>query len=354
MKKSITIPAYWGILHGLNDWLAGYMLARFSIVGNREQAFTSLIIYSAIAFAGQLPLGLWIDKSQNLKDPARISFILLPATILLFPVYPFAAIILAGIVSACIHVAGACICFSDGEERISPLGIFTAPGVAGLAIGGFCMNMPQDFLWIFLFPFILTIYLILKKGIPVYSSIGRKNKTAVESHDIIMLMILLIMVLRSFLFDLLNNYSNHFEYGLLITGLSAFAGKLLSGLFADRIGWRRWLFITLPLAFIFLELGRENVYAFAFGVACMQSSVPVTLMLVYRSIPQFPATASAFGLGVCVALAGLPLYGLPALHNMFNQSRQLFMIVIALVLLIIAVIIYFVRMMKADVIKTTG
>lgn len=347
MKKNITMPVYWGILHGFNDWLAGYMLARFTITGTRQESFSALIIYSAIAFAGQLPIGLWIDKTENLKLPVKISFILLPAAILLFPLNPFLAILIAGVASAGIHVSGGCISFFVAEGKISPLGIFTAPGVAGLALGGFCINMPSGFLWVLLIPVGINIYLIIKEGIPPYSSICKKNKAAIDSHDMVMLLVLLIMVMRSFLFDLLNNYSAHFEYGLLITGLSAFAGKLICGLLADRIGWRRWLFITLPLAFIFLEIGRENVYAFAFGVACMQSSVPVTLALVYRSIPQYPAAAAAFGLGVCVALAGLPLYGMPGLHSVFSDSHVFFGLGIAGVFILIAGLLLLIRVIKS-------
>ena len=341
MKRSLIIPAYWGILHGINDWVAGYMLARFSLMGGHKESFFALIVYAVLAFAGQLPLGLWVDKSQNLKTPAATSVWLLIFSIIIFSIDPFAAIIIAGLASAGVHIVGGCICFGAAENKITPLSIFTAPGVAGLALGGFCINMNENYLWFMLVPVMLCGIIIWLKGIPLYRVSKPSGKSEIDSHDVLMLIILLAMVMRSFLFDLLNTYSQHFEYGLLITGLSAFAGKLISGLLGDRIGWKKWVFITLPLAFIFLELGRDNVYAFAFGVACLQSSVPVTLLLIYRSMPQYPATASAFGLGVCVALAGLPLYGLPQLHKAFNQPKNAFIIIAAVILLITAAIIFY-------------
>ncbi len=68
------------------------------------------------------------------------------------------------------------------------------------------------------------------------------------------------------------------------------------------------MYITLPLALILFQFGKQNIYALAFGIACLQSSVPITLLLMSRSLPIYPATATALSLGASVALAGLPLF----------------------------------------------
>ena len=151
-----------------------------------------------------------------------------------------------------------------------------------------------------------------------------------DMHDMLMIVLLLIMSLRSFLFDLLNSFVQQHEYGLLILGLSAFAGKIIGGFLADKIGWKRWVYISLTLAFILLQFGRDNIMALAFGTACLQSSVPITLQLMYRSIPAYPATASAMSLGTVVALAGLPLYASPYMHTAFSNSASFFILFIAI------------------------
>lgn len=45
-----------------------------------------------------------------------------------------------------------------------------------------------------------------------------------------------------------------------------------------------------------------------FGVACLQSSVPISLLLMHRNMPRFPATATAFTLGTGIAIAALLLF----------------------------------------------
>ena len=55
-----------------------------------------------------------------------------------------------------------------------------------------------------------------------------------DSHDMVMIVLLLLMSIRSFLFDLLNTFSGQFEYGLLVVGLGAFAGKIV-GAFSPTV-----------------------------------------------------------------------------------------------------------------------
>ncbi|MEP7319302.1 MAG: hypothetical protein ABI921_11190 [Panacibacter sp.] len=336
MKQHISTPLYWGILHGVNDWVAGYLLAHYAFAATPQQSFPALIIYSILAFGGQLPVGLWLDGKRDLKSFGIASIYLLLLSMLVSFIDPFTAIIIAGIASAGIHVAGGCVCLMVNQEKITPLGIFTAPGVAGLTLGGFCGAISGNWM---LVPIIITVVLfvlIIRNGFPVYLLKSKESNKSVDIHDMLMILLLLVMSLRSFLFDLLNNFSQQFEYGLLIIGLSAFAGKIIGGLFADKMGWKRWVYITLPLAFIFLELGRSNIIAMAFGVACLQSSVPITLQLMYNSIPGYPATASAMSLGTIVALAGLPLYASPYLHNIFSNSSPVFIVLIVVAVLIIS------------------
>ena len=52
----------------------------------------------------------------------------------------------------------------------------------------------------------------------------------------------------------------------------------------DKIGWKKFVYITLPLACLFFQLGKDNIYALAFGVACLQSSVPITLLLMSKLV----------------------------------------------------------------------
>jgi len=306
------------------------------IYGIRSAKFSGLVIYAVLAFGGQLPVGLWLDRNRNLQSFGICSIILLLLAGLIFFVDPFWAIIVAGFASAGIHVVGGCVCLMLNKEKIAPLSIFTAPGVAGLTLGGFCGMLNGNWIMLPLTMASVLLVLIVKNGFPVYLLHKSENSPALERHDMLMISLLLIMCLRSFLFDLLNSFSGQIEYGLLVAGLSTFAGKIIGGLFADKIGWKRWIYITLPLAFILLQLGHNNIIAMGFGVACLQSSVPITLQLLYNSMPAYPATAAALSLGSIVALSGLPLYALPNLNYFFSSSLSIFILLIAVILIVIS------------------
>ncbi len=300
-------PMLWGLLHGLNDFTAGFMLANFALLRNYNDSFLFIIIYAVIGFGGQLPVGFWVDYKKQLKPFASASIVLLPLAICTYFINPEAGIILSGIASAFIHVTGGAVCLQVHENKTGPLALFTAPGVLGLTLGGLMGSMNTNGLWLIAAAVIITGYLIWKNNIPAYQS-HTKKESELDSHDLIMLGILLIMCFRSFVFDVINQVSFDFENGILILGISAFAGKIIGGFVADKIGWKKFVYITLPIALLLFQFGKDNMYALAVGIACLQSSVPITFLLISRSLPLYPATATAFSLGTSIALAGLPLY----------------------------------------------
>ena len=72
----LTQPILWGSMHGLNDFITGFMLANYTYSHDYTNAVTMLVIYSIIGFGGQLPLGFWMDKTKRI-EPFAISSIIL-------------------------------------------------------------------------------------------------------------------------------------------------------------------------------------------------------------------------------------------------------------------------------------
>ena len=314
-------PILWGILHGLNDFAAGFMLANYTLTHNNSDAFLFIVIYSIIGFGGQLPVGFWVDHKKQVKPFAFASLILLLLAVMAYFISAETGIIVSGLASAFVHVTGGAICLQVNENKTGPLALFTAPGVLGLTLGGV---LGQYGVWQLAIIGVLIIpvaFLIIKTKLPSYQQ-QEKKESELDAHDWLMLSILLIMCFRSFIFDVINRVAHDFENGILIIGIAAFAGKIIGGFVADRIGWKKFVYISLPLALLLFQFGKENIYALAFGIACLQSSVPVTLLLMSRSLPQYPATATALSLGTSIALAGLPLYMMPdqkLLNNFFGN-----------------------------------
>ncbi len=315
-------PLLWGMLHGLNDFAAGFMLAHYAYTADHAKSFLFIVIYAIIGFGGQLPVGFWVDHKKQLKPFATASIVLLPLSAVTYFISPEAGILVSGIASAFVHVTGGAVCLQVHENKTGPLGLFTAPGVLGLTLGGVLAPYGTWQLLPIAAMAILTGWRIRSKELPDYRA-AKNGDSQLDSHDWIMLGILLIMCFRSFIFDVINHVANDNSNGILIIGISAFAGKIIGGFVADRIGWKKFVYITLSVALLLFQFGKENIYALGFGIACLQSSVPVTLLLMGRSLPLYPATATAMSLGTSIALAGLPLYMLndrSSILNAFDNS----------------------------------
>ena len=298
-----------------------------------------LVMYAIIGFGGQLPIGMLLDKFKTVKLFASLSLTLLFISILFYFINPEVAIIIAGLASAGIHVTGGTVCLQITENKVGPLAIFTAPGILGLTFGGLLGFISSSWLILVAVAILFICWRIFILPFPCYEASKKNKSSELDPHDWVMLTILLIMCFRSAIFDILNNYIMEFEYGGLLLGASAFAGKFIGGLIADKIGLKRFVYLTLPMAFMMLWLGNSNIYAVYFGIACLQSSVPVTLILMWRNLPYYPATATAFSLGTSVAFAGLPLYMLG--HTVLKPANMVNWILygfIAMMLLWVAVL----------------
>jgi MFS transporter, FSR family, fosmidomycin resistance protein len=268
-------PALWGLLHGFNDFAAGFMLAGYTYHHTASNSFLFIVIYSIIGFGGQLPVGFWLDYKKQIKPFAAASLTLLPASMLLFFINAETGIIFSGIASAFVHVTGGAVCLQVHENKTGPLALFTAPGVLGLTIGGALGMLSMYSLCFVIAAVVIVAVMIWKNNLPVYQ-IPEKKQSELDAHDFIMLGILLIMCFRSFIFDIINHVAHDYENGILIIGISAFLGKIIGGFVADKIGWKKFVYITLPIALLLFQFGKENIYALAFGIACLQSSVPIT------------------------------------------------------------------------------
>jgi MFS transporter, FSR family, fosmidomycin resistance protein len=307
MHNKHTQPLLWGTLHCLNDFTAGYMLANYTYSHNYSDSFLLIIIYSIIAFGGQLPVGFWLDYKKKITPFAIASFVLLAFAVPAYFSNAATGILISAFASAFVHVTGGVVCLQVHEQKTGPLALFTAPGVLGLTVGG---AIGAAGTWVLLVALVLVAIvaaMVFAGRLPAYRR-PEKQTSELDAHDWLMLGILLVMCFRSFLFDVINHVAHDYQNGIIIIGLSAFAGKIAGGFLADKIGWKKYVYISLPLALLLFQFGKDNIVALGFGIACLQSSVPITLLLMARSLPLYPATATALSLGTNVALAGLPLY----------------------------------------------
>jgi MFS transporter, FSR family, fosmidomycin resistance protein len=310
--KRYALPVYFGTLHGINDAMAGFLLAQYSLAEvSNGHIVLAFLGYSLIAFGGQLPVGWLLDKIQNTGLLVRISLFLLMACCLTAWISLPAAIILSGGASALVHVCGGTICYLYNTRSPVAAGIFTAPGVLGLILGGLAGQAGSVQWFLFFLPVLVLLFILLMRfKLPEYTMLDKPEQQPIlETHDYIMLVLLLAIALRSMIWNILYVLAEQQDIRWLLgIGIAAFAGKLFGAYMAGKADWKKYVFISVGISAMLLTLGKESLVFFCFGIFLLQSAVPITLWLMQQYLNRQPATATALSLGTAIILAGLPAY----------------------------------------------
>lgn len=302
MIKKGLIPLL-ALGHGLNDLLAGYFLGSMARQGpDLLQTGLALFVYNLLAFGGQYPVALWLEKVRNRKQVLAGAFALNVAAAGLFLFVPTVSVVLAGIASAVYHVAGGAVCAR--ENKALNIGLFAAPGVAGLIAGGYFAWHGYQLSLILLPISFLFFLLLLGFKFPE----GKKQEeerpvsAAPDRHDIIMILLLTVIALRSAVWNIFQLiYENNFEW-LIAIAIAAFAGKIVGGWLADRIGWRLYIYISLISATALIHFFREELLLFCMGIGLLQSGIPASTALLIESVKGKTERGIGLSFGTAIIL----------------------------------------------------
>lgn len=338
MNIQYNRAASFGLAHGINDFLAGYLLAFLSTHHlDNKLVFFTFLTYSVIAFAGQLPVGILLDKFQRIRGFSLLGILAMILAVLIAPFHLFTAIVFSGLASALIHVCGGTVCYLSSQNNATLMGMFASPGVVGLVLGGVLGALTQSVYatwWIWI-PLLLLLLWMLRLQFPSYKLIKTEHPQAgqliLEQHDFFMIVLLAAIAFRSLLWNIVHLMSLEDHFWLLGLGISAGIGKLVGGYLSFKFNWKNYILFSMLAAVLFLNIDRGNFWLFCIGVALLQSALPVTVLLMQNFFRTQPATAAGLSLGVAVILAGIPTY-LEAVREIPNDTF-LFLIVCALFLM---------------------
>ena len=291
--------------HGFNDLLAGWLLGGDMPEQSLWGRLPWLVVYAALAFAGQVPVAWVIDRSRRLAPWLTAALVLMAAAVAMRGSSSGAAIIVSGVASALCHVAGGALAMQlpRGDRA---LGWFAAPGVLGLTLGGWLGHTQgAPAAWIIAIPLaLLAVCLALQGRWPEHSE-EAAPPPAVDAHDGLMLLLLLALTLRSALWDLVQAVDLNNPYALFLIAASAAVGKVLGGWMISRYPRVHHVSLVMLGACLLLEIGRWHMAALCAGIALLQSTIPASIILLRRTFGATPAMAAAYGLGATLALGGL-------------------------------------------------
>jgi|HubBroStandDraft_6_1064221.scaffolds.fasta_scaffold72157_3 FSR family fosmidomycin resistance protein-like MFS transporter len=306
---SYRLPAVLGLAHGVSDGAAGLLLGSLATDSPATQITLLVLVYNALAFGGQPLIGYFADSLRSPRLFVSGSMALMAASLVTrWLGFGEAAVLMAGLASAAFHVGAGALTLRSCGGRSDAAGLFAAPGVIGLAIGG-ALAVSGHYLYLpFLILLVALMLLIQAWPVPprLPSGSNPSKEPIFEAHDWIMIGLLTAVALRSLLWTSFQLASAGQINALIALAVAAGAGKVIGGFAAERLGYRRWTLLSLLIAAPLLAFAGKKLAFLLPGVALLQSSIPCSIAAMARLLPARPATATGLVLGLAVALGGLP------------------------------------------------
>lgn len=302
----LLLPLVLGLSHGVADGSVGMQLGL--LPGRMPLAEVGLLVlaYNVLAFGSQPFLGLVVDRYGRPREAVLGGLLLHVAALLLSHEMPVPAVALAGIGSALFHIGGGALALCATQGQAVGPGLFAAPGVVGLAIGGGLAVAGYRFWEPFLLLLLVSVVVVAAVHLPPLPYSPFHKEPILERHDFVMLVLLAAIALRSAVWTTYQYLLDGRVEMLLLIAAAAALGKLLGGVLADRVGWRDYSLGALLLAAPLLSFGGNNLLTLLPGIALLQSVTPVALGAAGHLLPHKPATASGLVLGLAIAVGGLP------------------------------------------------
>ena len=276
-------------------------LCAATVFGSAAAADANMIVlYNSLAFSTQCLVGLAADRLRKHGLSAAVSMLLVILGYAL-PLPVWARICLIGLGNSVFHVAGGAMTLERSRGKAAALGVFVAPGAIGVTLGTLWPRLGT------VFAILLAICAIPE--IPLSRSAPcEKPENAGEVSLLIPVLLTVAVAVRA-----VGGSAVHFPWktgitaALIMTGF-VFLGKTTGGFLCDRIGARRSAWISvLPAAVLIAFCSRWAVPALA-GQFLINLTMPVTLWLLYRAMPDAPGFA--FGLAASALWPGTVLGGL--------------------------------------------
>ncbi len=308
--QRLWLPAVLGLAHGVVDGVAGFLLFSLSQSLMPPQVGVCVLLYNALAFGGQPSAGLLIDRIQRPRAAVLAGLLLLSTALIIVPRQPVVAVVLAGLGSAVFHSGGGALAVCATRNCATGAGLFAAPGVLGLAVGGALAVTGHTIIWSVAWSFLLLMLVSVLAVFPM--PVLPYNQQIVErggdTQHQLLLLLLAAIALRSSIWNIFQFLLQGQLTVLLALAMAAATGKLLGGILADWLGWRRFSMGALLVATPLLLLGGQHLAALLPGVALLQSVTPLALAATGKLLPQQPATAAGLALGLAIALGGFPFF----------------------------------------------
>ena len=291
-------------MHFLVDGVCAAALFRFC--GGSELFALLLLLYNTLAFTTQCLVGLLTDKLRMHRIPCAAA----GAAVALGWLLPLSAVprvILLGLGNSLFHVEGGTETLLSSDEKAWPLGIFVAPGAVGLALGKLWPSLGLLFSILLL---LLSAGELFLKDPPLLT---RSDRSSPKRPYLLCGALLLAVAVRALGGSAVTFPWQAGALTAVLTAVVVCAGKAAGGFMMDRVGAMPSALLSIVPAAILIAFFAGSMSFSLLGQFLLNLSMPVTLLLLYRLLPDAPGFA--FGLAASAlwpgTLAGqlLPMHG---------------------------------------------
>ena len=268
-----------------------------------------VLLYNTLAFSTQCVVGIVTDRLRVHRYLCAAAGAAVALGWLL-PLPAVLRVILLGLGNSLFHVEGGTETLLSSGDRAWPLGVFVAPGAVGLALGRLYPALGLPFSLLLLVLSILVIY----GNIAIISTTFDTHPP--EKSYLLCGALLLAVAVRAFGGSAATFPWQTGAFTAILTAVVVCAGKAAGGFVMDRLGANRAAILSIVPAAILVAFFQQSMPLSLLGQLLLNLSMPVTLLLLYRLLPDSPGLA--FGLAASAlwpgTLAGqlLPLHGAAA------------------------------------------
>ncbi len=285
--------------HLLVDALCASTL--FGPLRHTENIGVLILLYNTLAFSTQCLVGLAADRSRFHAWAASLSMVMIFAGFVL-PVPPVLRVALIGLGNSVFHVAGGIMTLERSRGRAGDLGVFVAPGAIGLTLGTLWPKLGWVFAVLILAAAVLTVPAASRSPIPEGEGIPGKGADKGAENLFPAVLLTLAVAVRA-----VGGTCAEFPWKtgaaltLLLT-LFVFAGKTAGGFVCDRIGASSSAAVSVLPAAVLISFCAAWMIPSLLGQFALNLTMPVTLWLMYRAMPDSPGLA--FGLAASALWPG--------------------------------------------------
>ena len=262
----------------------------FGPLGDDADLSVLVLVYNTLAFSTQCVVGLAADRlrRQGWAAAAAMALVVLGFAL---PLPSLIRVILIGAGNSLFHVAGGIMTLERSGGKAGPLGVFVAPGAIGLTLGTLWPRLGTVFAVLLALCAMAVIPLERSAPVKELSRSGGEMRIGLA----VPLLLTLAVAVRAVGGSAVSFPWKTGSVMALVMTLCVFAGKTAGGFLCDRLGARKTALISIVPAAVLIAFCSAWAAPALAGQLLLNLTMPVTLWLLYRAMPDSPGFA--FGLG---------------------------------------------------------